>query len=632
MFSTKPVHGKIFEGLNADLSAKLVREANLDLVLRMAHAFYTVPLVFVIAGTVLKYRTDHPFFFWILCALVIVGTVMRVTLVIRRKRIYDNHPRGFIRLAALCAISYAGSAGMLYGGALWFYGFEKWSFIFILICLVSIASGSIIVFTPNLHLLWLNIVLWLGPAFTVGLLLRTQQGGLFAIVNFMLIVFLAAQGKSLHTMYWTMLKDKAMESIRAQELEFAKTTAEAAKMAAEAANRAKGQFLANMSHEIRTPMHGILGLAHLALTVETEQPAKDYIKMMSDCAEGLLNVINDILDFSKIEAGKLTLESIPFSLRQVVGDIREMVLLQTRMKGLDLECHIGENVPDQLVGDPTRLRQVLMNLMGNATKFTHSGSVKLWVAKAGLDAITARVGLVFRVSDTGIGLSEEQQKLLFQAFSQADASVTRRFGGTGLGLAICSQLVQMMGGNISVHSQLNAGSTFQFTCSLGLGDVRQSAATGSVESAEAQASMYILVADDNSVNQMLAQRLLIRHGHRVKVVATGQAAIEAWQHEKFDLILMDDQMPGMDGVETVRRIRELERVQNRNRTSIVAVTASAMKGDRERFLAADMDGHLAKPFSPEELCAVIRPFSGPANASAQRAERLSYAAILPQAK
>jgi CheY-like chemotaxis protein len=273
-----------------------------------------------------------------------------------------------------------------------------------------------------------------------------------------------------------------------------------------------------------------------------------------------------------------------------------------------LECLVADDVPDLLVGDPTRLRQVLLNLLGNGIKFTESGSVKLQVTAKASTLTNSQTNLLFRVSDTGIGIPAEQQTLIFQAFAQADSTVTRRFGGTGLGLAISSQLAQLMGGRLSLESTPGVGSTFQFACMFSVGKA-PAVAVQAARVAKQETAVRIMLAEDNPVNQFLATELLLKHGHRVTVASTGLAALQAWEAEEFDLILMDDQMPVMDGVEAVRQIRAREAANGRRRTNIVSLTASAMQGDRERFLAAGMDGYLAKPFSADELYATIREFA-----------------------
>ena len=324
------------------------------------------------------------------------------------------------------------------------------------------------------------------------------------------------------------------------------------------------------------------------------------------CAEGLMHVLNDILDFSKIEAGKLSVERIPFSLRNLLEETRHIVLPQAAAKGLSLRCHSGSGIPDLLVGDPARLRQVLINLLGNATKFTQIGSVTLDVTRAYPDKNGGAVQLLFRVSDTGIGIPEEDQLRIFDAFAQADGSVTRRFGGTGLGLSICSQLVGLMGGRLWVESTPQVGSTFQFTCELGIGNEADCPTDEPVVEAVPLRAMRILLAEDSPVNQRLANKILEAQGHQVTTVSTGVAAIEAWHSGEFDVILMDSQMPEMGGAEAVRGIREREEATGRRRTAIIALTASAMVGDREHFLAAGADDYLSKPFRADELYAIIR--------------------------
>jgi CheY-like chemotaxis protein len=388
--------------------------------------------------------------------------------------------------------------------------------------------------------------------------------------------------------------------MRARELETAKA-------AAEAASVAKSQFLANMSHEIRTPMHGILGLAQLAMAPETSpEQSREHLEGLRGCAEGLLHVLNDILDFSKIEAGRLSVERMPFSLRSLLDETRRVILPQSSAKGLTLECRSAPGIPDSLLGDAARLRQVLINLLGNATKFTKAGSVTLEVSGAAPDRQGGDVRLLLRVSDTGIGIAPEHQQRIFDAFAQADASVTRQFGGTGLGLSICSQLVGLMGGRLWVESTPGSGSTFQFTCELGIGNQGNSRTAEAVEEMPPFQALRILLAEDHPISQLLAGRMLVSQGHQVTTVSTGAAAIERWESGEFDVILMDNHMPEMGGVEALRGIRDREAAAGRERTAVIALTASAMAGDRERFLAAGADDYLSKPFRAEELYATIQ--------------------------
>jgi len=370
------------------------------------------------------------------------------------------------------------------------------------------------------------------------------------------------------------------------------------KESAEAANRAKGEFLANMSHEIRTPMNGVMGMIELALQKPASPEQAECLAMASRSAEVLLRLIDDILDFSKIEAGRLDLEEVDFGPREWLKELVSSFGQRAAAKNINLTCEIAPEVPAVIRTDPTRLRQMLTNLLGNALKFTAKGEIGVQIKednRSGDDLV-----LHFTVSDTGIGIPPEKRETIFEAFRQEDTSTTRRYGGTGLGLTICARLARMMGGTIWVDSQPGHGSSFHFTVRARVGKQVPQAVPREAPGPSQRPSLHILVAEDNAINQHVARKLLEHRGHTVAIAGNGREAVEICQREVFDAILMDVQMPEMDGFEATALLRSRERGSGR-RVRIVALTAHAMKGDEERCLKGGMDGYVCKPIKPDEL-------------------------------
>ncbi|MFC5300855.1 ATP-binding protein [Azospira restricta] len=373
-----------------------------------------------------------------------------------------------------------------------------------------------------------------------------------------------------------------------------------AKEVAEEGTRAKSAFLANMSHEIRTPMNAIIGMSHLALQTPLDAAQRNYIEKVHGAAENLLAIINDILDFSKIEAGKLDIERVAFDPRALAADLADFFAAVAADKGLHFRIDPAAGLPPALWGDPLRLRQVMLNLVGNALKFTPRGEVVASFAPLA-GATDGRIRLRFTVRDTGIGIAPDAQAKLFQSFVQADGSTTRLYGGTGLGLAISRRLVELMGGEIGVVSTPGAGSTFWFelACDIAPASALPApAARAGIAIAGSLAGCRVLLVDDNPLNQEVAEHFLRKAGIEPTLATNGIEALAALERQRFDIVLMDCQMPVMDGYEATRRIRADARF---DRLPVIAMTANALIGDRERSLAAGMNDHLTKPLQADVL-------------------------------
>lgn len=562
----------------------------------LLHRSFAGPIANVLAIVIFLFGTrlpvEHPIATTLYLGMLAIRQIGRlvITRLIGRKQHARpvQVPLGLIRISAY---TLSAPTGLFASFIVRQYGFDSWNTLFIFIFAMACAVSGTTAIAPDLRTaIGFQLSLLLPIAF-VTLSMGGDQGYSASAATVAITGYAVVQTIRQNADYWNSVAADVALRKRAEELEVAR-------MAADEANRAKSQFLANMSHEIRTPMNGVLGMLDLVLRTDLSSEQRQHLGYARESAHSLLGLLNDILDHSKAEAGKLELEMTDFAIRSTVEEAVRPFLSQAATKGITLDTSIESDVARFFKGDPVRLRQVITNLVSNALKFTERGTVRILVSME--SPARERPVLHFAVADTGLGIPREKQQSIFEAFSQADGSITRRFGGTGLGLAICSDLVRLMGGRIWVESEPGLGSTFHFTAAFESSSGRVTVEECDETAPVACTPLRVLIAEDNVINQKVLTRVLSLGGHSYEVAANGEEAFAHYRTGGFDLILMDVQMPGTDGLEATRQIRSAESTSG-DRLPIIGVTAGASASEVAACLAAGMDSCITKPIVIREV-------------------------------
>jgi signal transduction histidine kinase/DNA-binding response OmpR family regulator len=583
---------KALERLPLELRQRAERDSLLDLALRLKKGMFAYPIMLALVWASTHYWVEHRAIIVWFTATVATGFITRFVTVSFANRAGMTNVKVFVQVTAVSTVLLSFPLGILQAHSILAYGFSNWNFSIIEIFITGIAAGSTISFAPCFGLLLLQECGLLLPEVVVGLLKMDGHSCVYVFGTLAFLAFVLLQGKKLEALYWEQIVNRYLEEQRRTEIDEARKTAERAL-------KARSEFLANMSHEIRTPMNAVIGMTSLLLDQDLPEETTQRIEVIRSSSDALLTILNDILDFSKIESGKLDLEHEPFSIRDCVEEVLEVLATKANDKHLELLAKIDAEVAEYVYGDTTRLRQILLNLAGNAVKFTDRGEVEVSIR-----IIQEPEGALLDVSvrDTGIGIPADKLNRLFQSFTQADASTTRRFGGTGLGLVISKRLVELMNGRIWVESQVGLGSSFQFVVPY------QPAAFQKLLVTNDLSAKRTLVVDDNATNRSILSSYLTGWGMVVCSVDSGANALAAVRRSSWDLLLLDWQMPVMDGVELASTIkRELG-----SSTPPIVILGPGSLSLRDTFACNDnpVAALLTKPVRRDQLFRVLTRIIG----------------------
>ena len=559
--------------------------------------FYSAIWLLIIVST--PVANDWAYLSWTVFVLLTAAGLLRLILGIRFEDLYFRSP-------AVWVASYYGavlSQAIVWGGTtaflIWQY-VTDWPAYLSGFSTAGVVAGGTIGLSTHLRLQQSYVVVILLPGIIACWAVPDPTANTLGILFLLAIGFLFALGRRLNHSYWTSLKNNRLLTRRAEQL------AEA-KIKAESADRAKSQFVANISHELRTPLNGLIGTIELLRHNDSAELQTKYLDVMAGSAQVLLHRISEILDFSKIDAGKLELDTIAMDPVSVAQEATSLMRDAAESKGLALEVDTADDLPQTVIGDPYRLNQILLNLLSNAIKFTEQGRITVTLEK--LQSPPDAVILRFTVSDTGIGIPQKAQEHIFESFVQAEGSSARKYGGTGLGLSVASELVRLMGGELRVHSQVGVGSHFSFSLAF---ETPRDVTTSEPEVKDTGANeappplkLNVLLAEDNQVNQFVAEEMLSVLQCTTHCAHNGQAAVDQFEKGGIDVILMDCEMPEMDGFEATKRIRQIESVGQLEPIPIIALTAHVAREDRERTASVGMNGFLSKPFTVNGLYKVL---------------------------